>query len=291
MLARLGITAGSGTLFLQYFTPQYTSPPPLPAWAVALGLDWRAIATLVAVAAGEVAYWLVRAPTEVQKTRAQLSALVLDGEEDAAAGGGGASSERGARGADGEGGAGGEGGEGGAGGEGGGAGGGLASRAASRLASALSVFDAYPLLALCDLPTVVLRVYFFLLLRLAGGADYLVGLDSLTADLLLYTAASVAANGLTTPLEVVRTRLLLQRSGSSATQYAGITDALATIYREEGAAALFRGLPVRLAWNGLWVGAILGVQRAYYADAQTFFLTVVGEAAEALARPLRSSVF
>ncbi|EOD13389.1 hypothetical protein EMIHUDRAFT_246879 [Emiliania huxleyi CCMP1516] len=165
MLARLGITAGSGTLFLQYFTPQYTSPPPLPAWAVALGLDWRAIATLVAVAAGEVAYWLVRAPTEVQKTRAQLSALV------------------------------------------------------------------------------------------------------------------------------VRTRLLLQRSGSSATQYAGITDALATIYREEGAAALFRGLPVRLAWNGLWVGAILGVQRAYYADAQTFFLTVVGEAAEALARPLRSSVF
>ena len=49
--------------------------PPLPDWAVAANLDWRTIATLVAVFTGEVAYWLVRSPTEVVKVAAQAQGL------------------------------------------------------------------------------------------------------------------------------------------------------------------------------------------------------------------------
>jgi len=252
MLARLGITAGQGTIFLQYFTPQYASPPILPAWAIAAGLDWRAIATIVGVAAGEAAYWLARAPTEVAKTRAQvrvIDPMVQEGGEGLASDALKSEQLQG-----------------------------TSPPAPSPFASLLSVFEAYPTLALTDLPVVVLRVCLFLLLK-ASDAAALLALDSaLTSDLVLYILASIVANGLTTPLEVVRTRLLLQRSGEAsagATQYRGIADALATIYREEGVEGLYRGLRVRLVWNGLWLGVILGLQRAAYVDVLPFFFGLV----------------
>jgi hypothetical protein len=121
-------------------------------------------------------------------------------------------------------------------------------------------------------------VYFFLALK-ASGAGSLLALDSsLTSELVLYIVASFVANGLATPLEVVRTRLLLQRTADTngaRPRYSGILDALVTINREEGVEALFRGLPVRLLWNGLWLGLILFLQRTAYIDVQTYFLGVV----------------
>ena len=59
-----------GTVLRSLATPPAVTPP-LPDWAVAANLDWRTIATLVAVFTGEVAYWLVRSPTEVVKVAAQ----------------------------------------------------------------------------------------------------------------------------------------------------------------------------------------------------------------------------
>ena len=247
MLARLAITTGQGTIFLQYFTPQYSSPPALPAFAVAAGLDWRAVATITAVAAGEIAYWLARAPSEVAKTRAQVDAIdptAIREDEHAPP-----RSKQ------------------------------VAPSAFAPLTSALAVFEAFPILALTDLPVVVLRVYFFLVLRTWDGGSLLAIDSALTSDIVLYIVASLAANGLATPLEVVRTRLLLQRSASGAAggapRYSGILDALVTIYQEEGSEGLFRGLRVRLLWNGLWLGVILGVQRTAYVDVQRFFLAFI----------------
>ena len=254
MLARLAVTTGQGTIFLQYFTPQYSSPPNLPAWLVAAGLDWRAVATITAVTAGEIAYWLARAPSEVAKTRAQVSAInpMTGGDEHRGNEQERTPSQPVAQSSS-------------------------QSPVASALSAALSVFEAFPILALTDLPVVVLRVYFFLLLKAWGGASLLAIDSALTSDIVLYIVASLAANGLATPLEVVRTRLLLQRSGGAAgaARYSGILDALATIYQEEGAEALFRGLQVRLLWNGLWLGVILGMQRTAYVDVQSFFLGFV----------------
>ena len=48
--------------------------------------------------------------------------------------------------------------------------------------------------------------------------------------------------------------------------------------REEGAAALFKGIGVRLLWNGVWVGSFLYVQRVAYLDAQRLSLELVGAA-------------
>lgn len=70
-LAWLGLTpAVQGSLLSTLVAPPPVTPP-LPGWAVALQLDWRAVATLAAVFVGEAAYWLVRAPTEVVKVAAQ----------------------------------------------------------------------------------------------------------------------------------------------------------------------------------------------------------------------------
>jgi len=281
-LAWLGVTSGQGTLLLG----RLGSTPPLPAWAAALGLDWRGVATLGAVALGEAAYWLVRAPTEVAKISRQAQAPLEEEEQQQQqqqqqqAGDGGRGGDRGN---------------------------GEARRrqppAQQRAASAAAggvarVFAAFPLLGLTDLPLVVTRTYLFLVLRANGGAALLLGgaatqLDAFTADLALYTLASVVANGLCTPLEVVRTRLLLQRATPpgtpGASSYEGILDALATISAEEGAAALFSGVGVRLLWNGVTVGAILAVLRLYYAPAQQLSLNAV-RAIDAWAASLGSSL-
>ena len=138
------------------------------------------------------------------------------------------------------------------------------------------------MLALTDLGVIPVRVSAFLLLRnippLTDALTQVLGNAGPTgfaSDLVLYIIASIIANGICTPLEVVRTRLLLQRSGRSITQYENIYDALVTIGAEEGVAGLWAGLRFRLLWNGLLSGTILFVQRFYYADAQKFFLELV----------------
>ena len=102
-----------------------------------------------------------------------------------------------------------------------------------------------------DQPTAFCHVYRSALLLEPG----------FSSDLAVYCVASVIANGLCTPLEVVRTRLVLQMSGQTRTSYSGIVDALLTIQREESAAALWKGLYVRLLWNGIALGLVFGVRR------------------------------
>ena len=54
-------------------------------------------------------------------------------------------------------------------------------------------------------------------------------------------------------------------------------------------AQLFKGVGVRLLWNGVWVGVFLYVQRVAYLDAQKFSLELVG-AADAWAAGFGSSL-
>ena len=55
--------------------PLNCHPHQVPQWAVELGLDWRDVTTVLAVAAGEAAYWMVRTSTEVTKTALQANPL------------------------------------------------------------------------------------------------------------------------------------------------------------------------------------------------------------------------
>lgn len=236
LLALLGITSGAGTVVGRYSLAgglALAAAAP-PALVQDLGLDWRGLATVAAVGAGEAAYWLVRAPTELAKITAQLD------------GGDGEGRDRGPM-------------------EGGVPG------------LVRAVTQTYPILALTDLPVVTVRIWLFLVFRSHGMVSALSLEPGVTSDIVLFTVANVVANGICVPLEVVRTRLLLQLSGDSNTEYAGIFDALATIEREEGIAALFKGVLPRLLWNGLLVGVVLAVQRSYYSGAQGFFLGEVDE--------------
>lgn len=58
-------------------------------------------------------------------------------------------------------------------------------------------------------------------------------------------AGGIAA-GLTTPLDVVKTRLMTQKAGSGAAQYKGLVDCLVRVAREEGTGALFKGIGPRV---------------------------------------------
>lgn len=65
----------------------------------------------------------------------------------------------------------------------------------------------------------------------------------------MFGAVAGAFTGLvTTPLDVLKTRLMLQ--GTSG-QYKGVVDCATKIMREEGTAALFRGWEPRVIWIGL----------------------------------------
>jgi solute carrier family 25 S-adenosylmethionine transporter 26 len=61
-------------------------------------------------------------------------------------------------------------------------------------------------------------------------------------------AAGVATAVLTTPLDVVKTRLMTQGAGGA---YKGVLDCFARVVREEGPRALFRGVQPRVLWIGM----------------------------------------
>ena len=76
---------------------------------------------------------------------------------------------------------------------------------------------------------------------------------------LLYQSASAAlAGGLTTPLDVVKTRLMTQAKGQAQAHYGGWWDCLRTIQREEGSSALFHGVRPRVLWLGLGGAVFMG---------------------------------
>ena len=140
-LALFGVISGHSALFTR-IVPGGLAPP---AWAEAVGLDARGFATVVAVGAAEVSYWLVRAPTEVAKTAAQAQTPAILDEADQVE-----HAEQ-VQQADGE------------------ADGAAPLGAAWGAELVASVFGAFPVLVLTDLPVVVIQVWLFLLLKANGG--------------------------------------------------------------------------------------------------------------------------
>ncbi|XP_047329144.1 S-adenosylmethionine carrier 1, chloroplastic/mitochondrial-like [Impatiens glandulifera] len=68
--------------------------------------------------------------------------------------------------------------------------------------------------------------------------------------------AGAVTGAITTPLDVIKTRLMLQ---GSAKQYSGIFDCVQTIVREEGAPALLKGIGPRVLWIGIGGSIFFGV--------------------------------
>ncbi|WCJ41182.1 S-adenosylmethionine carrier 1 [Euphorbia peplus] len=68
--------------------------------------------------------------------------------------------------------------------------------------------------------------------------------------------AGALTGAITTPLDVIKTRLMVQ---GSANQYKGIYDCVQTIVREEGPTALLKGIGPRVLWIGIGGSIFFGV--------------------------------
>ena len=104
-----------------------------------------------------------------------------------------------------------------------------------------------------DLPFVALQLSVFE--HLKNVARELKGSSglSLVETIPLSALAGAAAGSLTTPLDVVRTRLMTQSGGKD--RYRGWWDALRRVWREEGVKKLFAGVRTRTLW--LTIGAVI----------------------------------
>jgi len=134
----------------------------------------------------------------------------------------------------------------------------------------------WPLLAAVDVPQVALRTAIFVYLHDNPS------IPSGTAgnDVLLFVAASTLAAVAATPLDVARTQLLL--SGGTLVE---VPFVLTKIQQEQGTAALMAGWQPRLLWNGLIVGATLGLCRLGYEDVRAAFLLNVLDKFEETIQP------
>ncbi|KAA8498333.1 putative mitochondrial carrier protein PET8 [Porphyridium purpureum] len=72
-------------------------------------------------------------------------------------------------------------------------------------------------------------------------------------------AGGIAAS-ITTPLDVAKTRIMLQ--DQRAPRYTGVAQAINKIWKEEGASALYRGVVPRTAWISLGGGIFFGFYEA-----------------------------
>ncbi|XP_022154147.1 S-adenosylmethionine carrier 1, chloroplastic/mitochondrial [Momordica charantia] len=68
--------------------------------------------------------------------------------------------------------------------------------------------------------------------------------------------AGALTGAITTPLDVIKTRLMVQ---GSANQYNGILDCVQTIVKEEGPKALLKGIGPRVLWIGIGGSIFFGV--------------------------------
>lgn len=68
--------------------------------------------------------------------------------------------------------------------------------------------------------------------------------------------AGALTGAITTPLDVIKTRLMVQ---GSQNQYLGIVDCVQTIVREEGPSALLKGIGPRVMWIGIGGSIFFGV--------------------------------
>ncbi|XP_020521472.1 S-adenosylmethionine carrier 1, chloroplastic/mitochondrial isoform X2 [Amborella trichopoda] len=68
--------------------------------------------------------------------------------------------------------------------------------------------------------------------------------------------AGALTGAMTTPLDVIKTRLMVQ---GSTNQYKGIFDCIQTIVKEEGPSALLKGIGPRVLWIGIGGSIFFGV--------------------------------
>lgn len=68
--------------------------------------------------------------------------------------------------------------------------------------------------------------------------------------------AGALTGAITTPLDVIKTRLMVQ---GSANQYKGIVDCVQTIIKEEGPSAFLKGIGPRVLWIGIGGSIFFGV--------------------------------
>ncbi|KAJ6735997.1 S-ADENOSYLMETHIONINE CARRIER 1 CHLOROPLASTIC/MITOCHONDRIAL [Salix viminalis] len=89
------------------------------------------------------------------------------------------------------------------------------------------------------------------------GYKLLAKRDLKDAEIAIVGAFAGAITGaMTTPLDVVKTRLMVQ---GSANQYKGIVDCARTIAKEEGTRALLKGVGPRVLWIGVGGAIFFGV--------------------------------
>jgi solute carrier family 25 S-adenosylmethionine transporter 26 len=75
---------------------------------------------------------------------------------------------------------------------------------------------------------------------------------------LLGSVAGGIAAACTTPLDVVKTRLMTQTHTAAADRYTGVADALRRIHATEGTGALFSGIGPRMLWIGIGGAIFIG---------------------------------
>lgn len=73
---------------------------------------------------------------------------------------------------------------------------------------------------------------------------------------MLGAVAGAVTGVFTTPLDVIKTRLMVQGAGN---QYKGFSDCVKTILREEGSSALWKGMGPRVLWIGIGGSIFFGV--------------------------------
>ncbi|KAK4381382.1 S-adenosylmethionine carrier 1, chloroplastic/mitochondrial [Sesamum angolense] len=72
----------------------------------------------------------------------------------------------------------------------------------------------------------------------------------------MFNLTGAITGAVTTPLDVIKTRLMVQ---GSTKQYTGICHCVNTILREEGSSAFFRGMGPRVLWIGIGGSIFFGV--------------------------------
>mmetsp|Transcript_7218 Transcript_7218/g.13008 ORF Transcript_7218/g.13008 Transcript_7218/m.13008 type:complete len:311 (-) Transcript_7218:14-946(-) len=112
-------------------------------------------------------------------------------------------------------------------------------------------YQGYPAMIARDVPYTMLE--FGLYNRLKAIMRKYIGRDSLDAqqELVLAGVSGGITGFLTTPLDVIKTKLMTQSSGKGEQlMYDGVVDCLRKVVKEDGLKGLFRGSSARTLWLG-----------------------------------------
>lgn len=127
-------------------------------------------------------------------------------------------------------------------------------------------FQGYGSLVLRELPFDAIQFPLYEVLKKRWARRTASGKLELWQSSLCGSAAGGVAAAVTTPLDVVKTRLMTQSPGPGG--YKGIVDGLTRIAREEGGSALLSGLAPRVMWISMGGAIFFGS----YESARTYLL-------------------